>query len=320
MTVLVTGATGFVGANLLRELAKTEKHIHIFLRETSNTWRIKDILDQVTINYCDLADRKNVAVQVAEVQPDIIFHAATYGGYPNQTDFFQIASPNFLGTANLLDACVKEGFECFINTGTSSEYGIKEHRMIENDLPEPGDTYGVTKTAATLYCQSVAKRCSSKIFTLRLFSPYGYFEDSNRFVPYVMQNCLENMDLELSNPNFVRDFIFMEDIVEAYLTVAKAANRLAQGDVFNVGSGKQHNLKEIVDLITALTGYTKKAKWGSRATRQRDTTDTWEADIEKIHQNTGWIPRTPLQDGIRKTLNWLKSTRNKESSNPRIEL
>jgi nucleoside-diphosphate-sugar epimerase len=317
MSVLVTGATGFVGANLLRALAKREKNLHILLRKTSDVWRIKDIVDEVSAHYCDLTDKNKVRTLVSEVSPKKVFHLAMYGGYSHQDDFSKIVATNFLGTVNLLDACVSEGFEYFINTGTSSEYGVKKSRMAENDVPEPIDPYGVTKTAATLYCQSVAKRHNLRIFTLRLFSPYGYFEDSNRLIPYVIKNCLDNKELRLSNPNFVRDFIFIEDVIDAYLKVAETANRLTTGEIFNVGSGKQHNLQEVVDIIKTLTNYRKESKWGERAGRHRDTANVWEADIEKIRRNTAWVPKTSLPDGIAKTITWFKNHANEQLSKQR---
>jgi nucleoside-diphosphate-sugar epimerase len=317
MSILITGATGFVGANLLRTLAKKERNIHIFLRETSDTWRIKDIMNKVDAHYCNLIDKKNIKALVSEIRPKKIFHSAVYGGYPHQTDFSKIVATNFLGTVNLLDACTSEGFEYFINTGSSSEYGIKKSSISENDVPEPIDPYGVTKTAATLYCQSVAKRHNSRIFTLRLFSPYGYFEDLNRLIPHVIKNCLSNKELQLSNPDFVRDFIFIEDVIDAFLTVADAAHNLRAGEIFNVGSGKQHNLREVVELVKTLTNCRKEARWGLRSGRKHDAANVWEANIEKIKRNTGWTPKVSLPEGISKTITWFKNQPNEQAPQQR---
>jgi len=310
MTVLITGTTGFVGSNLLRALLKTEKEIHIFLRENSDFWRIRDIMNEVEIHYCNLTDKKCVKKQVTKIEPKKIFHLATYGGYPTQDDLSRITSTNFLGTANLLDACAQFDFDFFINTGTSSEYGTKKKPMRENDILEPVSSYGVVKAAATLYCQSVAKRCTSKIFTLRLFSPFGYFEGSNRLIPYVISNCLDNRELQLSNPNFVRDFIFIEDVIEAYFSLAKSAKHLATGEIFNVGSGCQRSLEEIVFKISGLTQYDKPARWGTKTPRQFDTSEIWEADIDKIKRDLKWEPKTSLEEGLRKTIKWFKNNIN----------
>jgi nucleoside-diphosphate-sugar epimerase len=319
MTILLTGSTGFVGANLLRALLKREKEVHVFLRENSDIWRIRNIIGEAKVHYCDLVNRENVLKEVSKIGPSKIFHLATCGGYPDQNDFYKITTANFLGTANLLDACAQFDFDCFINTGTSSEYGVKTNPMREEDILEPVSTYGVAKAAATLYCQSVAKRCPSKIFTLRLFSPFGYFEGANRLIPYVINNCLSNQELELSNPRFTRDFVFVEDVIRAYFCLTKAAKDIANGEIFNVGSGRQHTIEEIVNTISSLTHYSKPAKWGAKAARVYDMTGKWEADIEKIRRIADWEPEISLEEGLTKTIKWFKNNPNLGPSSPRTK-
>jgi nucleoside-diphosphate-sugar epimerase len=143
-----------------------------------------------------------------------------------------------------------------------------------------------------------------------LFSPYGYFEGSTRLIPYVAQNCLTNSDLSLSNPNAVRDFMFVDDTVDAYFKVLGASNRLTCGEIFNVGSGKQTTVGEIVNLITSLTNYKKEPKWNTALPRQSDRAKVWQADIRKIKEKTGWLPTTELPEGLSKTIDWFRSNYN----------
>jgi len=85
--ILVTGATGFVGANLLRKLIDSKNDIHIIIRSTSNTWRIKDIIYKASIHYCDLNNRGKIKKIFSSIKPEIIFNFSAYGGYPFQKDF-----------------------------------------------------------------------------------------------------------------------------------------------------------------------------------------------------------------------------------------
>ncbi|WP_143156701.1 NAD-dependent epimerase/dehydratase family protein [Caldanaerobius fijiensis] len=301
---LITGATGFIGANIVRSFLDENNEIHIIVRETSNLWRLNDIVKDIIIHYCDINDSDKVERVISALKPDIIIHNAIYGGYPFQKDSMKIINTNFLGTVNLLNACIGYGFKCFINTGSSSEYGGKNKPMSENDLLEPIDDYGVAKAAATLYCQSIARRYNLPVFTLRLFSPYGYYEEPTRLIPYIITSCLRNEDIKLSNPNPVRDFIFIEDVIEAYKTVIKNAQYLTHGDIFNIGTGKQYTVKEVFETIKEIIGYNKEPLWGTAEGRVSDTFKIWKADVTKSKEKLGWEATHSLKEGLTKNINW----------------
>jgi nucleoside-diphosphate-sugar epimerase len=124
MRVLVTGATGFVGSCLTRRLVDLNYDVHIFTRSNSNKWRVEDLLGRVAEHEVDLRDAGNVATLVAKIAPAIVCHLATHGGFAFQKNPTVIMESNLIGTINLLRACEKTGFDCFINTGSSSEYGV----------------------------------------------------------------------------------------------------------------------------------------------------------------------------------------------------
>jgi nucleoside-diphosphate-sugar epimerase len=305
---LITGATGFVGSNLLRALVSNNFETHVTIRKDSDVWRISEVIDQVEVHYCDLTDQERVKQTVLEIRPQLVFHLAAYGATPSDKEKVKILNANFMGTVNLMNACVESGFECFINTGSSSEYGIKLEPMKETDILAPVDDYGVSKAAATLYCQSIAKNHDLNILTLRLFSPYGYFEDPDRLVPYLIRTCLNDEPVVLHNPRSVRDFVFVEDVVKAYFDAVDSADKVASGEIFNVGSGKQHSVKEIFDIVKGNTGYEKNAIVDNSKSeiRPRDKATIWEADTTKTKKILGWEAKTPLSEGIKKTVAWFK--------------
>ena len=304
--ILITGSTGFIGANLLRCLVNSDNEIHIILRKTSNMWRIKDIIDKANKHYCDLTNREKIKKIVLNIKPEIIFNLSVYGGYPFQKDSLKIINTNFIGTINLLDACIETGFDCFINTGSSSEYGLKSKPMSEKDLLEPIDDYGITKAAATLYCQAMGRRENLPIFTLRLFSPYGYYEEPTRLIPYLIISCLKEKDLNLANPYAVRDFNFIEDVIDAYIETYNNRENISPGDILNIGDGEQHSVCKVFKLVKELTGYRKKPHWGKVKLRDSDKTRTWIADNSKIKKVIGWKPRHNIENGIKKTIEWVK--------------
>lgn len=302
--VLVTGATGFVGANLVRRLVKDNYEVHILTRETSNLWRIEEIYHELIDWKVDLNDLKNLKKIVEKINPEYIIHLAIYGGYPTQKDEKEIFNVNLFGTINLLKALENIDYKCFINTGSSSEYGKKNERMIETMLCEPNTNYGIAKLAATLYCQNKAKESNKVIGTLRLFSPYGPYEEKGRLFESVCNEIIEKKDLNLSNPKVARDFIYIEDVVEAYILVLKNPEKL-KGNIFNICSGKQQRIEEIVEVIKLGIDETIKVNYNTNNGRSFDTL-FWEGDNSKFKKIYNWELKNSLKQGIIETLNWYK--------------
>ncbi len=301
--ILITGATGFIGANLVHHFFE-KGEVAIFTRKTSNKWRIKDVLPRVSEYSVDLTDKKKLEDVISKLKPEIVFHTATYGGFPFQNNSNKIFETNFIGTFNLVNACVKIGFDVFVNTGSSSEYGIKDNPMKESDLLEPINFYGVAKASATLFCQMIAKKENLPIATLRLFSPYGYYEDPSRLIPSVAASCLRGKNPEVSSPDPVRDFIFVEDVASAYRKVVENSEKIS-GEIFNIGFGRQHSVGEVVEEIVKLTGNKVKPLWGT-VHNPRKEPKMWQADIDKARETLGWVPKWDLKAGLVKSLDWFR--------------
>ena len=304
--IFITGSTGFIGSNLVRRSLEEGADVHIITRNRSNKWRLNDILGDLNEYHTDLTNYDRLSSIIREVEPSIIFHLATYGGDPSQKNTKKIIESNLIGTVNLVNACKKMGFDILVNTSSSSEYGIKSKSMYESDLLEPVNDYGVSKAAATLYCQAIAKKENLPIVTLRLFSPYGYYEGKNRLIPSVILACLEGKNPKVSSPNFVRDFVFIEDVMDSYVSLTETSDLL--GDIFNIGSGNQHNIGEVVKIVMDLTGKIVKPEW-ILASKWSEEPDKWEANISKANEYLRWGPKFNLERGLAKTVEWFAEKR-----------
>ncbi|MEA2036100.1 MAG: NAD-dependent epimerase/dehydratase family protein [Nanoarchaeota archaeon] len=308
--ILVTGAAGFIGANLVRRLVKDGSNkVHIIVKKESNLWRIDPIKEKLTLHEVDLLDYSLLNNIVKEIKPDYIFHLATYGAYPRtQKDIKKIADTIYAGTVNLILVLNDVPYKLFVNTGTSSEYGKNDKPMNENDLPKPNIVYGAVKAGITLLCQTIADIYDKNICTLRLFSAYGPYEDKDRLIQYLMINCINGKALQVSEGNQARDFVYVDDIIDAYIATMKNPEKV-KGQVINIGSGKQTKIKIVINKVVELTGFNSTIKWGERKMESFET-DIWIADVQKAKALLNWSAKFDIQNGLEKNIEWFK--KNKE--------
>jgi nucleoside-diphosphate-sugar epimerase len=301
--VLVTGGSGFVGANLARRLLADGHEVHLLLRQRRELWRLEEVMGELQVHEGDLVDAASVGRVLEASRPDWIFHLAAQGAYPTQTETLPIVQTNLVGTANLLEAAAAVGFEAFVNSGTSSEYGYKDHAPTEDEWLEPNSTYAVAKAAATMYCRQRARRTGLPVTTLRLYSVYGPFEEPSRLIPRLIAEGLQGRLPPLVNPTIARDYVHVEDACEAYLKAAAAGTE--PGAVYNIGTGVQTTLAEIVDLARRLLAVVAEPAWGTMPDRSWDT-DVWVANSTRVRAELGWAPKLDLEQGLARTIAWYR--------------
>jgi nucleoside-diphosphate-sugar epimerase len=302
--VLVTGGTGFVGANLVRRLLHDGHDVQLLVQPTHTTWRLHGIRRDVTLVRADLGDAAAVDTAVRRAKPVWIFHLAAYGAYSWQQDLDRMLRTNVLGTTHLVRAALRRGVEAFVNTGSSSEYGFKDHRPTERDWLEPNSHYAVTKAAATQFCRYTAQREDVHLVTLRLYSIYGPWEDPGRLMPAVVVHAAEQRWPPLAAPDVARDYVYVDDACDAYLRAATRRHQ-ERGAVYNVGSGRQTTLGQVVATARKALGVTARPVWGSMPNRRWDTS-VWVSDPRAIRRALGWRARTPLGRGLQQMRAWLE--------------
>lgn len=306
LRVLITGGTGFIGANLARYFNSMGHSVAITLQDSSKIWRISDIINRINTFKIDITDFSKVKEIFNLYKPDIVINTAAYGGYHFENATQQIFQVNLNGTINLVEAFLQSNSSLLINTGSSSEYGFKDRPMSEGDIIEPYGSYAVSKSASTLYCRSRSIETGRKIVTFRLFSAFGYYEEPHRLVPYVILSTLRESKAILNNPNNIRDFIFIDDISKAYAKLIYQAETVNNGEIFNLGTGEETTIGKIVRIVENLTGKKLEIEWQYDNGRIGDKAEHWAADISKTSNVLNWKPQYTLEQGLSETYKWFK--------------
>ncbi len=303
---LVTGGAGFVGANLVRRLLADGHQLTVVVRPGSDLWRLEEVSEDIAILELDIRDEEASGAMVERLRPELVFHLAAHGAYSWQKATRDILTTNFLSTVALVEACRAHGCGAFIHAGSSSEYGFKDHAPSEDEPVDPNSEYAVAKASATSFCRYVAQRHDFNAITLRLYSVFGPYEDPRRLIPTLIARGMANQLPPLVGPDVARDFVAVEDVVEAFV-LAACDPAVERGAIYNVGSGVQTTIADAVDVARRVLRVDAEPAWSSAPPRDWDAT-TWVADNAKIAAALGWKPRYGFEEGFERTADWLRAT------------
>jgi nucleoside-diphosphate-sugar epimerase len=302
--VLITGGSGFIGSNIARNLISKGAKVHIISRPNSDRWRLRDILEQLTLHEGDISDAIFVRHVICSVKPDYIIHCAIFAGHPRDHEEEREAlKVRALGTLNLLHAVQNIDLLRFVNIGSSLEYGNRPYPLTEKTTTRPTVFRGVTSAIASLLCGYFARARQSPIVTLRPFTVYGPWDSPRKFIPTVLRAALWGGEVPLTLNDAFHDFVFIYDVVDACLKAM--TTNLKFGEVINIGTGKQWSNRQVVELVESIVKKRIPVNLGAHPGNPTDTRN-WVACIKKAEQLLGWQPQYDLPKGLRKTMKWLK--------------
>ncbi|MEW9180955.1 SDR family NAD(P)-dependent oxidoreductase [Bacillus mycoides] len=306
-TFLITGGYGFIGSHLVRRLLHLQAKIVLFIRASSDSWRLKNILKNIETYEVDIRDKAQVQDAIKKINPDYIFHLAAYGVNSVHTDYMHAIETNIIGTCNIIQAAKFVNCKKIINMGSSSEYGNKMEPIHENMLLTPVDIYGSTKAASTILAHQIASENNINLITLRPFGIFGEAEEPHKLFSYIILQVLQNKDVNLTLCNQLRDYCYIENIIDACILAIENTN--VQNEIFNIGSGNIYPLKHYVELLFKHLNTHSRPNYGAISSR---TNERWipEANIQKIKNSLSWEPRINIEEGIIKTINWYKNNTN----------
>jgi nucleoside-diphosphate-sugar epimerase len=304
--VLVTGAAGFIGANLVRQLLAHGADVVGLVRAGGSSTRVEQVDERVELVAADMRSGRDVEAAVARARPELAVNLAMTAGHPLSPDerLAQL-EVSVLGTARLVESLALTGCTRLVHVGSSLEYGSKLEPMREEDVLAPTVPRGAAKAAATHVCLVWARTLKVSALVLRPFSVYGPWEPESRFVPSVLRAAIEGSVLPLTEPGIVHDFVYVDDVAEAIL-LGLTAPRETSGCVVNIGSGVQTTNEELVEIVGRVVGRKIKIQPGAYAVKPHDST-WWSADVERARLVLGWTASTTVEQGLRRMLAWMEA-------------
>ena len=310
-TAFVTGATGFVGAHVVRFLVERGARVVCLQRDSvrANSLDVFDLRRRVTVIQGAVEDYELMARILNEYEIEAVFHLAAQAlvGAANRSPLSTFES-NIRGTYCLLEACrVTETVQRIVVASSDKAYGSHKTLPYEEDYPLQGlFPYDVSKSCTDLISQSFAHSYDLPVAITRSANIYGPGDmNLSRIIPGTIRSVLQNeRPIIRSDGTPIRDFIFADDIAEAYLLLAENIAE-AKGEAFNFGSGEPVQMLELVTKIVRLMGKAAELEpVVMLKTKIEREIDAQYLASEKIFEKFGWKPATDLETGLRKTIDW----------------
>jgi nucleoside-diphosphate-sugar epimerase/glycosyltransferase involved in cell wall biosynthesis len=299
--ILVLGASGFVGANLLRLLLTVRSDVY-GTASRFPAWRLEG-LPEANVIASDLLVPSNLDQLLDTVRPLTVFNCVAYGAYSYERDPQLIYRTNLSFTVALAEALAERGIRAFVHAGSSSEYGTGAAAPSESNRTLPNSHYAASKAAAAGALHYMGKERGLPCLNLRLYSVYGPYEDASRLVPVLVDHGLRGELPPFVDPSISRDFVYADDASEAFIDAALAVNPEIYGDSFNIGTGRCTTIGDVAKLAAGVFDVSTEPQFSMPA-RDWDTAD-WYADASRARDTLGWEARTSFEDGLRKTADWV---------------
>jgi NAD dependent epimerase/dehydratase len=312
-TVVVTGAGGFIGSALVERLVAEGAHVRAMLRYTSRGQRgcLSDIpeavMREIDITLGDVRDFD--AVREVARGADAIFHLAALIGIPYSYEHPQeVIDTNVMGTSNVLLAAKELGtLERIALTSTSEVYGSALSVPIDEEHPlQAQSPYSATKIAADALGLSFSRSFGMPVTIVRPFNAYGPRQSARAVIPTIISQALTGATLQLGTLETKRDFTYVEDTARGF--VAVAGSDAALGQVVNVGSGIEVSIGDIVAKVAEIMGHELDVVVDDQRLRpKKSEVSRLLGDSSKAQQLAGWRAEVSLDEGLRRTSEWIRS-------------
>ena len=309
--VLITGAGGFIASHLVERLISEGAQVRAFVRYNSrNDVGLLRMLSpekfaQLEVIHGDLRDME--AIRAASRDMDTIFHLGALIAIPySYLHPREVIETNIMGTLNVLTAARDLGVRRVVHTSTSEVYGTARYTPIDEAHPLQGQSpYSASKIGADKIAESFYRSFNVPVVTLRPFNTFGPRQSARAVIPTIISQTLTRDEVHLGSLDTWRDFTFVTDTANGFIRIAEAENIL--GQEINIGNNAAITVGDLAEKIFAIIG--KKPKVVTESQRMRPE----KSEVLKLHaanqkarELMGWSPQVSLEEGLRRTIEWIK--------------
>jgi nucleoside-diphosphate-sugar epimerase/glycosyltransferase involved in cell wall biosynthesis len=307
--ILITGGSGFVGANLFRLIAAVRSDVFAVEQRAGN-WRLAGTSTDAVITV-DLTDQAALKNLVNSISPKTVFDCVAYGAYSFEQSAYRIYETNFLSVVNLIQLLAERPIAAFVHAGSSSEYGTNSAAPAEDSSTHPNSHYAVSKVALSNYLEFMGTHRQFPCVNLRLYSVYGPLEDTSRLIPNLVRKALAQTFPDFVDASISRDFVYVGDVCEAFILAAAKMNPEMYGQSINIGTGVKTTIADLAAKAKDVFSIPVSPVFGSMDDRNWDLPD-WYADPRRAKVMIGWESTTTLEAGLRCTADWIATLSERE--------
>ena len=298
-SILIAGGTGFIGYHLAKKCLNLNWSVtSLSSKYPKNSKKVKGV------NYLviDISNKKKLSKIKRNF--DYIVNLA---GYVDHSKKKKTLRSHYNGCKNLASLFINKKIQKFLQVGSSIEYGKLKSPQVENKKNNQltYSVYGKAKLLSTKFLISLYERYSFPVTIIRLYLVYGPKQDINRVIPITIKNALENKKFDCSSGLQLRDFIFIDDVINAILKILK--NIKTNGEIINIGSNKPVRIKDLIIRICSLVGFGKPI-FGKIKLR-KDEIKFLYPNINKAYKILKWRPKISLNIGLKRTIKYFKNAK-----------
>ena len=291
---MITGGSGFIGRHLQKRLSDYGAIISIIDKNSEHTNSAKVI-------QCDICDYENLKSAIQDISPEIVFHLAAYIDRTSEFNIIRkMIEVNLTGTLNVFES-LRDSPSCksIVIAGTSEEYGNNQAPFKENYREDPVSPYSFSKVSTFYLSKMLFNIYKLPIIILRPTLAYGPCQEETMFIPALIKTLLRNERFMMTPGEQIRDFIYIDDLVDAYIKAGMSERYF--GEIFNIGSGRAYKIKDVAHRIASFLKKESLLAVGVKDYRKAEIM-SYYADTSKAKSCLNWMPQIDIDEGLKRTV------------------